>query len=356
MANVPTQEKEDAVDRKAAGDDGGIPGVAGGSAGHRSVHHDLCLQNFEIPSGSMEDTLLIGDHVFVNREQFAPPTRWLGPLLPYRDIHRDDIAVFFSPEQPGLFLVKRIIGIPGDRIHLRDGMVYRNGEKLVEPFALHKLRNFDPYRDNFPAVPPLEIRNEKWKQELPSHIEGEDVVIPPDSYFAMGDNRDNSYDSRFWGFVPRKNIIGRPMFIYWSFITPEDQYLMRDAGDRLGFLRTHFHPLPYRNALVTNSQDREVKFLRSKRGLAAIAALLLILFLWRPGVYKLRERISGSIGNALNRKVTLDNVSLRFLPRPGFDLEGLVIYDDPAFSAEPMMRAQEVFCRDTFAFPAAGTD
>ncbi len=85
-----------------------------------------------------------------------------------------------------------------------------------------------------------------------------------------------------------------------------------------------------------------MKFLRSKRGLAAIAALLLVLFLWRPGVYRLRERISGSIGSALNRKVTLDNVSLHFLPRPGFDLEGLVIYDDPAFSAEPMMRAQEV--------------
>jgi signal peptidase I len=201
------------------------------------------LQNFEIPSGSMEDTLLVGDHVFVNREQFAPPTRWLGPLLPYRDIHRDDIAVFFSPEQQGLFLVKRIIGIPGDRIHLRDGMVYRNGERISEPFAQHKLGNFDPYRDNFPAVPALEIRNEKWKQELPSHIEGEDVVVPPDSYFAMGDNRDNSYDSRFWGFVPRQNIIGRPMFIYWSFITPEDQYMMRDAGDRVGFLLhifTHF--------------------------------------------------------------------------------------------------------------------
>ncbi|MGA9505263.1 MAG: signal peptidase I, partial [Terriglobales bacterium] len=83
------------------------------------------LQAFEIPSSSMEDTLLIGDHVFVNREQFAAPTRWMGPLLPYRDLHRDEIAVFMSPEQPGLFLVKRIIGIPGDRIHLRDDVVYR---------------------------------------------------------------------------------------------------------------------------------------------------------------------------------------------------------------------------------------
>jgi signal peptidase I len=196
------------------------------------------LQNFEIPSSSMEDTLLIGDHVIVNREQFAPPTRWLGPLLPYRDIHRDDIAVFLSPEQPGLFLVKRIIGLPGDRIHLRDDVVYRNGEKLDEPFIRHK-REHNPYTDNFPALPPAEmygVRNEKWAQEMPSHVAGDDVVVPPGSYFAMGDNRDVSYDSRFYGFVPRENFIGRPVFIYWSFITPEGQYLMRSPADRMAFL------------------------------------------------------------------------------------------------------------------------
>jgi signal peptidase I len=194
------------------------------------------MQAFAIPSGSMEDTLLIGDHLFVNREQFAAPTHWMGRLMPYRDVRRNEIAVFLSPEQPGLFLVKRIIGVPGDRIHLRDGVVYRNGEKLVEPYAQHKIGNFDPYRDNFPAVPPSDIRNEQWKQEMASHIEGDDIVVPPDSYFAMGDNRDNSYDSRFWGFVPRKNLIGRPMFIYWSFVTPANQYEMRDVGDRLGFM------------------------------------------------------------------------------------------------------------------------
>jgi signal peptidase I len=197
------------------------------------------LQAFEIPSSSMEDTLLIGDHVFVNREQFAPPTHWLGPLLPYRDIHRGDIVVFLSPEEQGLFVVKRIMGVPGDHIHLRDGVVYRNGEKLVEPQVRHKVANYDPYRDNFPAVPPSEmynVRNEKWTQELPSHLEGGDIVVPSDSYFAMGDNRDVSYDSRYWGFIPRKNVIGRPMFVYWSFVTPPDQYQMRSAGDRLGFL------------------------------------------------------------------------------------------------------------------------
>jgi len=197
------------------------------------------LQAFEIPSSSMEDTLLIGDHVFVNREQFAPPTKWLGPLLPYRDLRRGDIVVFLSPEERGLFVVKRIIGIPGDRIHLRDGIVYRNGQKLDEPYAQHKLADYNPYRDNFPALPPSDmygVHNEKWLQEFRSHLEGDDVLVPPNGYFAMGDNRDVSYDSRYWGFIPRPNVIGRPMFIYWSFITPPDQYQMRSAGERFGFL------------------------------------------------------------------------------------------------------------------------
>src|SRR5271170_4187495 len=131
------------------------------------------LQHFEIPSGSMEDTLLIGDHLLVNREQFAAPTHWMGPLMPYRDIHRDDVAVFISPEQPGLFLVKRIIGVAGDRIHLRDDVVYRNGEKLVEPFVRHKREDHNPYTDNFPSLPPSEaygVTNRKWAEEMPSHV------------------------------------------------------------------------------------------------------------------------------------------------------------------------------------------
>jgi signal peptidase I len=197
------------------------------------------LQAFEIPSSSMEDTLLIGDHVFVSREQFARPTQWMGPLLPYRDIRRGDIVVFLSPEEPGLFVVKRIVGVPGDRIHLRDGALYRNGEKLVEPYVQHKIANYEPYRDNFPAVPPSEmygVTSQDWQNTLHSYIQGEDIVVPPNSYFGMGDNRDVSKDSRYWGFIPRKNVIGRPMFVYWSFITPADQYQMRSATDRLGFL------------------------------------------------------------------------------------------------------------------------
>jgi len=198
------------------------------------------VQAFEIPSSSMENTLLIGDHVFVNREQFAPRTSWLGPVLPYRNIRHGDIVVFLSPAEPGLYVVKRIMGIPGDRIHLRDGAVYRNGEKLDEPYVLHQsaAETYNPYRDNFPAVPPSDYNNvtPDWQMLLKQNIQGDDLVVPPDSYFAMGDNRDVSYDSRYWGFIPRQNVIGRPMFIYWSFETPPNQYLQKEVSQRLGFL------------------------------------------------------------------------------------------------------------------------
>jgi signal peptidase I len=196
------------------------------------------VQAFEIPSSSMEDTLLIGDHVFVNREQFAPRTSWM-PLLPYRNVRRDDIVVFLSPAEPGLYVVKRIIGTPGDRIHLRDGAVYRNGEKLDEPYVVHKGKDvYNPYRDNFPAVSPTDFYNvtPEWQLTMKNHIQGDDVVVPPDSYFAMGDNRDVSYDSRYWGFIPKENVIGRPMFIYWSFETPANQYLQKEVGERAKFL------------------------------------------------------------------------------------------------------------------------
>jgi signal peptidase I len=204
-------------------------------------------QTFAIPSGSMEQTLLIGDHLAVNKEQFAPPTHWLGRLLPYSDLRRGDIAIFMSPAQPGLILVKRIVGIPGDRIHLRDGIVYRNGQKLDEPYVQHTMGNdgsyFSSYRDNFPAVPPspMSRANQAWQHNMPLYIQGEDIVVPPNSYFAMGDNRDNSYDSRFWGFLPRANVMGRPMLIYWSFETAEYSPDMSGADQLAQVAHEIFH-------------------------------------------------------------------------------------------------------------------
>ena len=197
------------------------------------------MQAFEIPSSSMVKTLLIGDHLFVDRETAAPKTTWAGPLLPYRDIQRGEVIVFLSPIQPGLHLVKRIIGIPGDRIRLQNGIVYRNGEKLDEPYVIHSLHNIDLYRDDFPAVSPREsvaTVPPEWFITQSHYVKDGKIVVPPNSYFGMGDNRDVSFDSRYWGFIPRENIIGRPMFVYWSFDTPDDQVTKTAMPDRVSWL------------------------------------------------------------------------------------------------------------------------
>jgi signal peptidase I len=206
----------------------------------------FCMQAFEIPTSSMVGTLLIGDHVFVDRIRLAPKSSFLDKIIPYRDPKRGDIVVFVSPSEPGLFVVKRVIGVPGDRIHLRDGKVFLNGQEQNEPYAIHTtpaLRT--PYRENFPAVAPSpdDQLAPEWQITQPDHIQGDDIVVPPNAYFGMGDNRDVSYDSRYWGFIPRENVVGRPMFIYWSFETPDDQYTKTDVGSRVGFffhIVTHF--------------------------------------------------------------------------------------------------------------------
>ncbi|MGC2698192.1 MAG: signal peptidase I [Candidatus Angelobacter sp.] len=193
------------------------------------------VQAFEIPSGSMEDTLQVGDHIFVDRLTPAPPAKYAGPLMPYRDIKRGEIIVFLHPKEPGMYLVKRVIGIPGDRIHLVNGVVYRNGQPLNEPY-LHSLdRPPNDYRDNFPAGPPTSDVKSEWPMVMRMHMENGDLVVPPNSYFGMGDHRTVSLDSRYWGFIPRENIVGRPLFIYWSFVTPEDQYEHKSMADRAGF-------------------------------------------------------------------------------------------------------------------------
>ena len=195
----------------------------------------FCLQAFEIPSSSMEKTLLIGDHVFVDRVRLAPKTGWMK-LTPYRTPQHGDIIVFLHPATPGMYVVKRVIGVPGDRIHLQDGEVYRNGQKLNEPYVIRNGTN-SPYRDQFPAIPPdPDTLSPEWQLTMQSHIQGADLVVPEGSYFGMGDNRDVSLDSRYWGFIPQENVIGRPMFIYWSFETPRDQYEKTDLSDRIAFI------------------------------------------------------------------------------------------------------------------------
>ena len=199
------------------------------------------FQNFAIPSSSMASTLLVGDHVLVERATLAPSSPIAG-FLPYGQLQRDEPIVFFRPAPNASgnhdILVKRAIGFPGDRIHLRYGIVYRNGVALRESYAAQPTAaNYDPYNDDFPAIPANQGRGvlASWSIDLPSHIQGEDLIVPPGYYFMMGDNRTNSYDSRYWGLVPRANLIGRPLFIYWSFKTPEEEQYKTTVAERSSF-------------------------------------------------------------------------------------------------------------------------
>ena len=201
------------------------------------------FQNFVIPSGSMEKTLLIGDHVLVDRISFAPRTVW-APFVHYREPRRGDVIVFLkpNPETPDLVLVKRLIGVPGDHIHLQHGVVYLNGVAQNEPYAAmpHPSDDpddaYNPARDDFPANGAPYGSTEVWTEDLASHIQGHDIVVPPGRFFAMGDNREHSLDGRFWGFVPRENILGRPLFNYWSYRTTADEMDASQAsmGARIG--------------------------------------------------------------------------------------------------------------------------
>lgn len=180
------------------------------------------VQAFVIPTGSMEDTLLVGDHLLVDKLAYAPGGAVTKYVLPYEAPKRGDIIVFRYPIDIKQTFVKRVMGVPGDHLHLVNKQVYLNGHMLNEPYVVHKLDYIDSYRDNFPSDPNTPLFPPA-QQMLEHNVQGGDVVVPPGHYFAMGDNRDQSLDSRYWGFVPRENIIGKPLIIYWSYdATTED--------------------------------------------------------------------------------------------------------------------------------------
>jgi signal peptidase I len=178
----------------------------------------LVAQPFVIPTGSMESTLLVGDHLFVDKLAYAPPGELSRHVLPYREIQRGDVIVFRSPEKPSITLVKRVVGVPGDRIEVVAKRLILNGRAVEEPYVQH----IDPLtlagRDNLP-----------------------EVAVPPGHYFAMGDNRDNSHDSRFFGFVPRENVFGKPWLIYWSYESTTERLAGSPVNpDHLGDLALNF--------------------------------------------------------------------------------------------------------------------
>lgn len=179
------------------------------------------VEAFRIPSPSMENTLLPGDFLFVNKAIYGavvPFTSWRLPA--FREPARGDVVVFDSVEEEGMDIVKRVIGVAGDTLEMREGQVYRNGELQAEPFVVHT----DITKSESPRV---RAQMRAWQV---SHLVGVDpatyqpdlqdwgpIVVPADSFFVMGDNRDESYDGRYWGFLPRRNIRGTPIVIYYSY-------------------------------------------------------------------------------------------------------------------------------------------
>ena len=196
------------------------------------------VQAFQIPSESMENTLLIGDYLLVDKVHYANGGFW-GRLLPYSRIRRGEIIVFRYPVHPSQHFVKRVIGLPGDHIRLVNKQVWVNGRPIGEQYVVFRSPVRDYYRDDFPDLNYLSPNVEaRWWLQMRTLVHGGELVVPPDQYFVLGDNRDESLDSRYWGFVPRQNIIGRPLIIYWSFRNPEPYSGPRDEDGKL----TRFRP------------------------------------------------------------------------------------------------------------------
>src|SRR5215831_9502001 len=188
------------------------------------------VQAFRVPSESMENTLLIGDFLLADKLHFADGSGSWHSLLPYRAIRRGDIIVFRYPVDPDTYFVKRVIGIPGDHIRLRDKTVYVNGTALRESYTIYGFHDYDSYRDDFPSPRSFSTNMDyRWRGDLPRFIRDGELVVPEGRYFVMGDNRDRSLDSRYWGFVPRANIVGRPLVIYLSVRGSEAD----DSNDKL---------------------------------------------------------------------------------------------------------------------------
>jgi len=202
------------------------------------------LQAFQIPSPSMENTLLVGDYLLVDKLHFAEGGAWRR-IVPYSAVQRGDIIVFHYPVNPELHFVKRVIALPGDRVRIVNRRVLVNGVPLNDKdYAIHRRASSDYFRDNFPASDKVPQNVEAtWWEQLRGHVRGGELVVPAGSYFAMGDNRDDSLDSRYWGFVPRENVIGRPLIIYWSLKTPWQGAAAGTAPD--GKLRRFLYALTH---------------------------------------------------------------------------------------------------------------
>jgi signal peptidase I len=192
------------------------------------------VQAFQIPSESMENTLLIGDYLLVDKFRYGRGSAW-DWIMPYRPVKRGDVIVFRYPVNPTQHFVKRVIGVPGDHVRLIDRRVYINGTPLQESYVRYTSQVHDVFRDEFPRlnVPVAGLEGAWWLQ-MQKLVQDGQLIVPEGYYFVLGDNRDESLDSRYWGFVPRENVIGRPLLIYWSVRDVEEEMpVAPTAGDKL---------------------------------------------------------------------------------------------------------------------------
>jgi signal peptidase I len=198
------------------------------------------IQAFVIPSASMVATLLIGDHVLVDKLVYSPAGMW-SKVLPYREVRRGDIIVFRYPLNISQDYVKRAIGVPGDHIRFENKQLILNGKITNEPYTVHSQQYPDAYRDNFPASAHSMPLRPRAAEMIEKYVVNDELVVPPGYVFAMGDNRDDSDDSRYWGLVPRENIVGTPVIIYWSFEAPTQDLINGNVGvDHILDVITHF--------------------------------------------------------------------------------------------------------------------
>jgi signal peptidase I len=210
------------------------------------------VQAFIVPTPSMDKTVMVGDHLLVDKLSYAPSDSFSKHLLPYTEPKRGDVIVFRYPMDISQNYVKRCMGLPGDHLKVVDKDLWLNGHKLVEPYVQHIFPRIEPYRDNFPAEPYGPVYDRARKMLADNVVNGE-IVVPDGFYFAMGDNRDNSLDSRYWGFVPRENIIGKPLVIFWSYDAPTEDWVDYNSN--------HFIDLA-KNFFKKTRWDRTLKLVR----------------------------------------------------------------------------------------------
>jgi len=208
----------------------------------------FCIRTFiaeatVIPTGSMEKTILVGDHVFLNKLLYGPRFPYTSLRLPpLKQVKRQEIVAFRYPRNPSLMFVKRVIGVGGDVVRIENKRVFVNGRPLHEPYTQYQFIARLPLRDDFPpslnvieTLPAAWGLDPAWAREMPNFIEKDGLHVPQGYLFCMGDNRDNSLDSRFWGFVPLSSVVGEPLFVYWSYDAPSKDWVSDEIPARMKF-------------------------------------------------------------------------------------------------------------------------